>query len=60
MHIVGQIINIIPKWFHVFTQDHGAYKILILLYYMIVFVFLEKNTKDNHLSTDFSKFIVFQ
>ena len=24
--IVEQIINIIPKWFHVFTQGRGAYK----------------------------------
>jgi hypothetical protein len=26
MHIDKQIINIIPKYIHVFIQDHGAYK----------------------------------
>ena len=26
MRITEQIINIIPKWFHAFIKDHGAYK----------------------------------
>jgi len=26
MRIVEQITNIIPKWFHSFIQDRGAYK----------------------------------
>ena len=51
IHIFNQIINIIPKWFHVFTQDRGAYNhknILVLFLYIGLFW---KNTEDNHLST---------
>ena len=33
MHIDKQITNIIPKWIHVFIQDHKNARIVFYLYF---------------------------
>lgn len=52
MCIVGEIMDVIPKWFHVFIQDRDAYQHRhTCSFCFFVYSPFQKYTNGNHLST---------